>query len=68
MRQSLLPNARSAKVAQSHGAVQVMVFVNQQMVHDRNHLTQPVKPGDQVLAIKALTSGQIFNTRSASCT
>lgn len=35
----------------------VAVFVNQQMVHDRVHLNQLLKPGDKVLVIQALTGG-----------
>ena len=35
----------------------VAVFVNEQMVHDRVHLTQPLHDGDRVLVIQALTGG-----------
>ncbi|MBS0315649.1 MAG: MoaD/ThiS family protein [Proteobacteria bacterium] len=35
----------------------VAVFVNQQMQHERARLDQPVRPGDRVLVIQALTGG-----------
>lgn len=35
----------------------VAVFVNQQMVRDRQHLDQRLNPGDRVLVIQALTGG-----------
>lgn len=35
----------------------VAVFVNQQMLTKRSDLTQPLKAGDQVLVVQALTGG-----------
>lgn len=35
----------------------VAVFVNEQMVHDRVRLDQPLSAGDRVLVIQALTGG-----------
>jgi sulfur carrier protein ThiS len=35
----------------------VAVFVNEQMVHDRIRLDQPLSDGDRVLVIQALTGG-----------
>ncbi len=35
----------------------VAVFINQQMVLDRVHLDQPLRPQDRVLVIQALTGG-----------
>ncbi len=35
----------------------VAVFINQQMLRDRTRLDQPVRDGDQVLVIQALTGG-----------
>lgn len=35
----------------------VAVFVNQALVLDRQHLTQPVGDGDRVLVAQALTGG-----------
>ena len=35
----------------------VAVFVNKQMVQDRVNLTQPVRAGDRVLVVQALSGG-----------
>lgn len=35
----------------------VAVFINQQMLAKRSDLTQPLRPGDQVLVVQALTGG-----------
>ena len=35
----------------------VAVFVNRQMVQDRNNLDQQLKAGDRVLVVQALTGG-----------
>jgi sulfur carrier protein ThiS len=35
----------------------VAVFINQTLVTDRQHLEQPLKSGDRVLVIQALTGG-----------
>lgn len=42
---------------QSQVRKHVALFINQSMVMDRQHLTQPLVSGDSVLVIQALTGG-----------